>query len=97
MRILHVHSGNLYGGVETLLINLVSTANCTQVEHQFAICFEGRVASELRKQGATVRQPHSQARLIEPVGGNLLSDRGAPRSAQAKAVRPGRHLYPYGD
>ncbi len=54
MRILHVHSGNLYGGVEALLITLARIANRTQVEHQFAICFEGRVASELRTQGAAV-------------------------------------------
>jgi glycosyltransferase involved in cell wall biosynthesis len=55
MRILHVHSGNLYGGVETLLRTLAeSRALCREMEPEFALCFDGRIASELRRAGTTV-------------------------------------------
>ncbi|HST52677.1 MAG TPA: glycosyltransferase family 4 protein [Pyrinomonadaceae bacterium] len=55
MRVLHVHSGNLYGGVETLLATLWrERAACPSMETQFALCFEGRLSRELRDDGATV-------------------------------------------
>ncbi|MFB1479344.1 glycosyltransferase family 4 protein [Corallococcus sp. RDP092CA] len=54
LRVLHVSSGNLYGGVETLLRTLALT--CADREggavHAFALCFEGRIAEELRAVGA---------------------------------------------
>src|SRR5881227_1748480 len=54
-RVLHVHSGNLYGGVETLLATLWrERAACPSLETQFALCFEGRLSEELRAAGATV-------------------------------------------
>jgi glycosyltransferase involved in cell wall biosynthesis len=52
MRLLHVHSGNLYGGVETLLVTLRRFADAASLEHEFALCFEGRIAAELRQLGA---------------------------------------------
>jgi glycosyltransferase involved in cell wall biosynthesis len=55
VRLLHVHSGNLYGGVETVLLALErSRTLCPQMHPEFALCFEGRVAAELRQAGARV-------------------------------------------
>jgi glycosyltransferase involved in cell wall biosynthesis len=55
MRVLHVHSGNLYGGVETLLATLWrERAACPAMETSFALCFEGRLGEELRAAGAEV-------------------------------------------
>ena len=51
MRLLHVHSGNLYGGVETLLVTLQRFAAAGSLEHEFAFCFDRRLASELRRLG----------------------------------------------
>ena len=41
--VLHVHSGNLYGGVETFLTTLAREAAVTpRMTSSFALCFEGR-------------------------------------------------------
>ena len=51
----HVHAGNLYGGVETILVTLARFQSAApDVEHRFALCFEGRLADELRAAGARV-------------------------------------------
>src|SRR3989442_12975686 len=48
MRVLHVHSGNLHGGVETLLLTLARYRDlCPAMEPEFALCFEGRLSEEL--------------------------------------------------
>jgi glycosyltransferase involved in cell wall biosynthesis len=48
MRVLHIHSGNLYGGVETLLVTLARHRDlCPNLEPHFALCFEGRLSEEL--------------------------------------------------
>jgi glycosyltransferase involved in cell wall biosynthesis len=55
MRVLHVHSGNLYGGIETLLLNLVRCRHfCLDMQPHFALCFEGQIAEELRSAGVRV-------------------------------------------
>ena len=55
MRVLHVHSGNLYGGVEVLLGTIARCSKlCPEMDAEFALCFEGKIATELRKAGATV-------------------------------------------
>lgn len=55
MRVLHVASGNLFGGIETLLITLAAQrAQLNGVEFGFALCFEGRLSNELRHAGARV-------------------------------------------
>jgi glycosyltransferase involved in cell wall biosynthesis len=51
-RILHLAAGNLYGGVETFLVTLARTPR--RLEHRFALFFEGRLAEELRREGAPV-------------------------------------------
>ncbi|MBI2402285.1 MAG: glycosyltransferase [Gemmatimonadetes bacterium] len=52
LTILHAHSGNLYGGVETMLGTLVRYPG--PLIHRFALCYEGRLAGELRGIGAQV-------------------------------------------
>jgi glycosyltransferase involved in cell wall biosynthesis len=55
LRVLHAHSGNLYGGVETILVTLARLAALEpRLEHRFALCFEGRLSEELRSAGAQV-------------------------------------------
>jgi glycosyltransferase involved in cell wall biosynthesis len=52
---LHVHSGNLYGGVETLLLTLArEQRSLPAMEHQFALCFEGRLSNQLIRMGSSV-------------------------------------------
>ncbi|HET9360123.1 MAG TPA: glycosyltransferase [Vicinamibacterales bacterium] len=49
MRVLHVSSGNMYGGVETLLTTLAREAHVAPgMEPRFALCFEGRISAELK-------------------------------------------------
>src|SRR5262249_6618553 len=48
MRMLHVAAGNLYGGVETLLVTLARHRSlCPALEPHYALCFEGRLGNEL--------------------------------------------------
>lgn len=55
MKLLHVYSGNLYGGVEAMLGVLArERAACPSLNPTFALCFDGRLARELRAYGATV-------------------------------------------
>jgi glycosyltransferase involved in cell wall biosynthesis len=53
MRVLHVSAGNLFGGVETLLITLArSRSLCPEPGPEFAVCFAGRLADEIAAAGA---------------------------------------------
>lgn len=55
MRVLHLGAGNLYGGIETLLVALArERAGCPEMTPEFGVCFEGRLSSELRSAGVTV-------------------------------------------
>jgi glycosyltransferase involved in cell wall biosynthesis len=55
MRVLYVNSGNLYGGVESLLVTLARERGlCPEVEPAFAACFRGRMLDELRAAGVLV-------------------------------------------
>ncbi|MFI5399062.1 MAG: glycosyltransferase family 4 protein [Candidatus Binatia bacterium] len=55
MKVLHVHSGNLYGGVETILTSLVTFQRLAAgLDQHFALCFEGRLSKELTLLGAPV-------------------------------------------
>lgn len=52
IRILHLHSGNLYGGIETLLATLARRrADAPGIDPGFALCFPGRLADELAAAG----------------------------------------------
>ena len=56
VRVLHVHSGNLHGGVETFLRTVAQHRSDapSPVTMDYALCFDGRIAGELRAAGATV-------------------------------------------
>jgi glycosyltransferase involved in cell wall biosynthesis len=55
MRVLQVSAGNLYGGLETVLVTLARCrALSPDFEYEFALCFAGRAEDELRAAGATV-------------------------------------------
>jgi len=56
-RVLHIVSGNLYGGVETFVATLARyRETCPALDQQFAFCFDGRFAQELRAAGARVHE-----------------------------------------
>ncbi len=55
LKVVHCVAGNLYGGVETFLRTLADCRDLTpRLTQEFAVCFEGRLAEELRETGATV-------------------------------------------
>jgi glycosyltransferase involved in cell wall biosynthesis len=55
MRVLHLYSGNLYGGVETMLASVARHRQlCPEMEPHFGLCFEGRLRDELSAAGAPV-------------------------------------------
>ena len=57
MRVLHIHSGNLYGGLETLMATLARHRSlCESMTPEFALCFKGRISEELTASGTTVYQ-----------------------------------------
>lgn len=53
IRVLHVYSGNLYGGVERLLAMLAAhPPHAAGLKQRFALCFDSRAAEEVRQAGA---------------------------------------------
>lgn len=53
LRVLHAHSGNLYGGVETVLVTMARhTARTPAVSWRFALGWEGRLSRELAAAGS---------------------------------------------
>ena len=57
MRLLHVHSGNLYGGVETMMLTLAREGvGRSAIAHEFALAFDSRIALELRASGVPVHR-----------------------------------------
>src|SRR5262245_11530751 len=55
MRLLHVYSGNLFGGIETMLLAIARQKSGSPVS-EYALCFEGRLSRELRAAGAQVHR-----------------------------------------
>src|SRR5690606_24756536 len=54
---LHVHSGNMFGGVERMLETLApAVAGEAPVHSAYALCFEGRTAEALERAGGTVHR-----------------------------------------
>jgi glycosyltransferase involved in cell wall biosynthesis len=51
LRVLHVAAGNLFGGIERMLLGIAEAQRPDECVHDFAVCFEGRVARELRERG----------------------------------------------
>jgi glycosyltransferase involved in cell wall biosynthesis len=55
LKVLHVNSGNLYGGVETILVTLARLRDlCPGMESHYALCHEGRLSHELGATGVPV-------------------------------------------
>jgi glycosyltransferase involved in cell wall biosynthesis len=63
MRVLHVASGNLYGGVERILVEI---ARASGARHEFALSFEGRLSRELDGTAAR-RHAIGEARFRRPL------------------------------
>jgi glycosyltransferase involved in cell wall biosynthesis len=67
VRVLHVHSGNLYGGVETFLLSLARfRALAPSMDMSMALTSDGRIAAELREAGVPVTIL-GEARISRPV------------------------------
>ena len=85
MRVLHLHSGNLYGGVESCLPPSSARRGSRRVcDTSFAVCFEGRFSAELAALGRTPRparrgapQPPAQVRRARAALRDLLRRRPA--------------------
>ena len=57
MRVLHISAGNMYGGVETLLVTLARYRDLSPgMDPSFALCFDGRLSSELAETGVPVHR-----------------------------------------
>jgi glycosyltransferase involved in cell wall biosynthesis len=55
MKVLHINAGNLYGGVETILVTLAHHRDlCPEMETQYGVCFDDRLSHELTEAGARV-------------------------------------------
>jgi glycosyltransferase involved in cell wall biosynthesis len=55
VRVLHLHSGNLFGGVETILRELLLSRHLApEMDSRFALCFEGELGRQLAEAGAVV-------------------------------------------
>jgi glycosyltransferase involved in cell wall biosynthesis len=57
VRVLHLCAGNLYGGVESILVTLARDRHlCPEMEASFALCFAGRLSDELTACDAPVHR-----------------------------------------
>jgi glycosyltransferase involved in cell wall biosynthesis len=82
MRVLHVSSGNLFGGIETMLLTLVRHRNQQSgFETEIALCYAGRLGEELEKIGCLAHQlptprasrPHTVLRARHALGAFLAT------------------------
>lgn len=55
MKVLHIAAGNLFGGIETLLVTMARERSlCPDLKPHFSVCFENRLSRELRATGVPV-------------------------------------------
>jgi glycosyltransferase involved in cell wall biosynthesis len=55
IRVLHVHSGNIYGGVESMLLTQVRERDlCPAIKTSFALCFAGQFSEEVAATGTPI-------------------------------------------
>jgi glycosyltransferase involved in cell wall biosynthesis len=55
MRVLHLYAGNMYGGIERMLVTLARERSvCAEMQPEFGLCFEGQLSQELREAGVPV-------------------------------------------
>jgi glycosyltransferase involved in cell wall biosynthesis len=67
VRVLHVHSGNLFGGVETFLLSLARFRTLApSMEMLVALTSDGRIAADLRRAGVPVTIL-GEARISRPL------------------------------
>jgi glycosyltransferase involved in cell wall biosynthesis len=66
LNVLHVYSGNLFGGVERMLISLAAL-DAAEFRHHFALCFEGKLSHALQAEGVPVNFL-GPVRLRKPLG-----------------------------
>jgi glycosyltransferase involved in cell wall biosynthesis len=84
MRVLHVYSGNLYGGIETLLATMARLrALCPVIEPEIALCFEGRLSAELAATGVPLH-------LLPEAGGSRPQTIWRARRALAAVIESGQ-------
>ena len=74
LKVLHVHSGNMIGGIESVLLTLAEFAGTRrEFQQEFALAFDGPFADSLRATGATVHiLPEVQ--LTKPFFGTDVPD-----------------------
>lgn len=66
LRVLHVHSGNMLGGVESMLLAQAAAARRSQVRLEFALCFAGAFSRRVEETGAPCTLL-GEARLRDPI------------------------------
>jgi glycosyltransferase involved in cell wall biosynthesis len=54
MKILHIANGRLFGGIERMLVTLAASEGIAGLRHEFAVCCDSRLATELRAEDAPV-------------------------------------------
>jgi glycosyltransferase involved in cell wall biosynthesis len=98
LRILHVYSGNLYGGVEAMLVTIAQHASAYPgLESEFALCFEGRLSEELTSAAAAVhllgdvrvsrpQTVHRARRALAPIVGCGRFDRVICHASWSHAI-----------
>ena len=85
MRVLHLCSGNLFGGVETMLLAMAKFRSaCPELDQSFAYCFAGRLEKELKETGAAVIP-------LVPVRLSRFWTIRAARSRLREVLRTGRY------
>lgn len=78
IRSLHLYSGNMYGGVETVLATLARHPNLVpDMQTEYGLCFRGRLSHELTEAGATVHHL-GEVRISRPA--SVLRARGVLRA-----------------
>ena len=66
MKVLHLYSGNLYGGIESFLTTMARSRHLApEMEPEFGLCFHGRLWAELVAVGAPVHN-FGSVRLSRP-------------------------------
>jgi glycosyltransferase involved in cell wall biosynthesis len=66
MRVLHLYSGNLYGGIESFLTTMARSRHLApEMEPEFGLCFRGRLWDELVATGVAVHH-FGAVRLSRP-------------------------------
>jgi glycosyltransferase involved in cell wall biosynthesis len=84
MRVLHVYSGNLYGGIEAILLTIARHAvDVDGISSEFALCFNGGLSDELAEIGARVH-------LLGPVRVSRPTTLRRARQALTSLVSSGR-------